>query len=213
MWGKRLLLVVLAVALGVFAFRLLWPRPTIADDAEQLAWASFHGDSDWIADHLWEGELQLLGWDRDHATRFLKSVVFPKFRLAKEIRVVGKGKIEHGTRGLATFEVISKSGERLQLSNFMTLSDGGTVNTVGHLLQQAWMVELLCSKNAPKVESGFARLAVKTGIVRDYELLQRWRFKGFMHKLSENKLNPLDTAYESAKTYLAKRASGDSASR
>lgn len=199
------------LAAATFGFLLIlsavlwWPRPTVADDAERLAWAAIHGDASWIVDHLWEGELRLLGWDRQHAERFLEAVVFPKMRRVKEIKVLMKGVIDHGARGVVTFEVVAEDGRRLDVSNIMTLSDNGTLTTISHLLQQAWIVERHCSPPGGEHKGEGPGFSVKSGIINDYALLRKWRYKGFLNRFEEAKLNPLDKAFDSAKSYFSSR--------
>lgn len=205
--GRKWVFALATIVFAAVAIRAWWPKPNLADDAESIGWALLQGDSELLADHLYDGELKLLGWNRQHAKLFIADVIVPRFRKVASSRVVSKEVANNGTIGIATFELRGDDGQPVRVGFTTVPSDTGSVIALKHLLFQAWIVDSYCTDQTVRDRKDFRLFAVKAGIVSDFEKLRRWGFRGFLRKLGGSQINPVDKAYQGARDYLKGNAS------
>lgn len=196
----RLVLPIVAIGvIGIVAFRLFAKEPTLKQHAENVAVETIGQDADALSNRILKDELSKLGWSRDRAKAFLQAVVLTKYRGLRFEKVLNGGGSGWSTSGWCRYRVTTKSGDRFERWSHVDLSDEGAVVTLSALLQEAWLTEFLAAHPELR-ETDQARRAIKEGIVRDYEVLRRWAFRGFYY--IDGQFVPLEKSHASAQKWL-----------
>jgi hypothetical protein len=168
-------LAVLFVAIKVF-----WPKPSIADAAENYVRSAFAGSDREVVNSLFDHELRTLGWTREDASRFYREYLWPRLSKAKLVSVDKKGVLDNGAIGYVSYRFSIGSRGVFEKSTGLFFTEDGPKCLLRHLAEVAWYIDY-CSRTKDPRDPLAGRRSAWRAIVRDRnELMNTFRFTKFV---------------------------------